>query len=421
MSTAVSFDNMLKKYMPYKLLEEEMTKRDYLLMKIDKDQSWKGGEMQVPFDGGAASSIAYGQLTAEADIVEDRHVLGTVPGYKEIWGSMVFNDHDLNKHDSMEQSFIKILPQKLEKFLGRMKEAVSINLLNGAHIVGLDTAAGASDLANGIVVVDRPARLAIGQYLEFGVVGTQRTDGGTVGAYVKSINMSTKAVTFNDAKDLAGATSDLSGTGFNLQVGDKAFIRGAITAGNGFTSLRDQLLSFANGGSANLFGQVKLSYPILQAINHDGSGITAANLLDKVFDYLNETKIVGKGMPTEVIMSYKNLASAMKQLQGSVAYTSEQPKTNVYGWTEINVIGVKGQLKLVGIQEMDDDIMHILDWRSLKLHSNGFFERRTSPEGSSYYEVRATTGYKYIVDTRFFGELVCSIPSYNGIVYGISY
>lgn len=414
MTTATSFDTMLKKYMPYSLLREEMTKRDYFLSKVEKDQKWKGGEMQVPFKGGNASSFAFGELTDVNDIVEDRYVLGTVPGYKEIWGSMIFNDHDLQRHGSMEASFIKILPDTIEEFVDNMKEVVSINLLSGAHLATLDPAAAASNLVAGIVVVDRPARLTIGQYLEVGTVGTLKASG-----YVKAINMSDKTIELNAAKDLSGAAVDLAAA--LVAAGDKVFVRGAITAGRAFTSLRDQLLAAANGGSASLFGVTKLSYPHLQAFNYDGSGINASNITEKIFDAYNETRQIGKGAPSDVLMAFKHIGNVMKSLEISRDYVASDTKANVYGWTELSVTGVKGSLKLVGIQEMDEDIMHILDWRTMKLHSNGMFERRTSPEGKSFYEVRTTTGYKYVVDTRFFGELVVNKPSHNGIIFGINY
>jgi hypothetical protein len=414
MATQVSFDNMLKQYLPYSLLKEEMEKRDYLLTKITKDQKWKGGEMQVPFRGGKASSIAYGELTDVAQITEDRHVRGTVPGYKELWGSMIFNDHDLAKHGDMAQSFIKILPDMIEDFLGCMKEAVSVNLLNGSHIVSYDSASLANDLVNGVIAVDRPARVTIGQFLEFGIPGVPRTNG-----YVKEINMSDKTLLINDDISLTGTDTDLAGAG--VVAGDKAFVRGAIAIGSGFTSLRDQLLSAAAGGSASLFGVTKTAYPHLQAFNADGSGITGANILESIFDAYNETRQLGKGAPTDVILSYKHLGNVMKALEVSREYTGSDTKASVYGWTEISVVGVKGQLKIVGVMEMDDDIIHILDWNSMKLHSNGMFERRTSPEGRSFFEVRNTDGYKYVVDTRFFGELVVSKPSYNGIIHSISY
>jgi len=68
--------------------------------------------------------------------------------------------------------------------------------------------------------------------------------------------------------------------------------------------------------------------------------------------------------------------------------------------------------------------MYIMDWRALKLYSNGFFERRESPDGNQYYEQRVAGpngGYKYITDTRFFGELVVDRPSYCGVIHTIDF
>jgi hypothetical protein len=114
----------------------------------------------------------------------------------------------------------------------------------------------------------------------------------------------------------------------------------------------------------------------------------------------------------------------MKQLEvgkGAFNVVPNSTKVNVYGWTEISIFTVKGVLKIIGIQEIDDDYIMFIDWRSLKLHSNGFFKKRVSPDGKEYYEVRATTGYYYITDICFFGDLVLSRPSYCGIMYSISY
>lgn len=430
-TTNVDFDTMIKRYMPYELLFEEVMKRDYFLGKVDKDQTWKGGEMQIPFMGAHASSISYGQLYDEANINEDKPVLGTVSGYKEIWGAMVFNDHDLQRHDNMAQSFLKILPDRLEAFIDRMKEAVSINLLNGSHMASLDVAAAASDLVNGVVVVDRPARLSVNQFFEVGVVGTNRAAAlADAGVYIGQIDISAKTVSVFEDKGLT-TPADLSGTGINVQAGDKLFVKGATVAGQGFTSLRDQLLSAANGGSATLFGISKLAYPHLQATNFDGAGIDKDNILGVLFDAYNATRELGKGNPTDLVMSFKNLGSCMRELElGSASsnkaygrgdFSVADTRVNAFGWTEIDVVGVKGKLTIVGVQEMDDDIIYMLDWRGLKLHSNGFFERRTAPDGKQFYETRSTSGYKYIIDTRFFGELVVTKPSHCGIIHSISY
>jgi hypothetical protein len=80
---------------------------------------------------------------------------------------------------------------------------------------------------------------------------------------------------------------------------------------------------------------------------------------------------------------------------------------------------VKGNLKLVGIQEMDDDVIPIIDWDSFKFCSNGGFKKNVDPDGNQYYKVRASSGYKYLCDVALFGELVCKAPHKSGIIHSI--
>jgi hypothetical protein len=420
---------------------EEAMKRDYFLGKVAKDQNWKGGELQVPFMGAHASSISYGQLTDEAKINEDKPVLGTVGGYKEIWGAMVFNDHDLSRHDSLEQSFLKIIPDRIESFVDRMKEAVSINLLNGSHIASVVFGDAAEDLANGIIVADRPARLQINQFLEIGIPGLPGVDNRTAaladgGVYITAIDMSSGALTVSATQ--GGAAVDLSTSA--IAAGDKFYVKGARevdAAGRtkGFTSLRSQLISnpLVAGSSSTIFGINKKSYPHLQSVEISGNGVVASGFLDLLFDAYNKTREIGKGNPTDMVMSYKNLAAAMRALElgGSEStggakstygreFSVADTRVSAFGWTEIDVVGVKGRMTLVGVQEMDDDVVYLLDWRGIKLHSNGMFERRTAPDGKQFYETRSPAGYKYIVDTRFFGELVVSKPSHCGVIHSLN-
>lgn len=413
-TTTANFNELLKRYMPYELLMEEAIKRDYFLTKVEKDNNWKGGLMDVPFKGAKASSYSFGSLVAEAAITKSKYAIGEVNGYKELWGAMVFEDHDLNRHGDLEQSFIKVAPDQIEEFIVGMKEKVSGALMNGEHFATV-TVNGTN---TGVLGVDRPERFEIGQYIDLGVVGTVKKSG-----WVGAIDMNTSKITVVTAmSDVDALTNKVDLTASTaVTVGDKAFISGAATSGKAFTSLATQILSLANGGSANIFGVLKTKYPFTQAQNFDGSSIDATNIMAKIFDFYNETRRIGKGNPTEVLMSYKHLASCMAILEGSREYLAKDSKASVYGWTEIEVVGVKGKLTLVAINELDDDKMFILDWTGIKLHSNGMFERRKSPSGNEFYEVRATSGFKYIVDIRFFGELVVSRPSYQGIIFGISY
>lgn len=410
MATTRTFSTMLNDYLANDLLKEELVKRDYLLSKVEKDDGWLGGPLIVPFKGAGASSVSFGALTAADDVAEDLYVRGEVTTQPELWGTMIFNHRDLMEHDRIsEKNFLKILPGAIEDFMDYLKNVTSTNLLNGAHFA-TSTVVGDS---SGNITVDRPDRFVIGQK-----VSIDDSDSSPQAGYVRTIAMDTGVVTIYDART-GGSVVNLAG----YAVGSKVYNVGQQSAG--FSSLRDALLSLANGGSTNLYGVAKTAYPYLQAINVSGAGITAANIMAQIFDALTTIRQRGKGNPTDVVMSYKNFASAIKAIEASKGSFNVSPgshSASQYGWTEIIVGSVaKGGLKLVGVQECDDDVIMFIDWRALKFHSNGFFRKRKSPEGNEYFEVRATTGYSYLVDVCLFGDLVVIRPSYCGIIHSISY
>lgn len=422
MGTSRSFQNMLNDFLPNDLLKEEAIKRDFILSKVEKDDSWigavgasqNGGALVVPFKGAGASSIAAGSLTASNDISEDAYVRGLITSQPEVWGSMIFNHRDLMEHESVsEKNFLKILPDAVDDFMDNMKNVVSVNLLNGKNFAALTADSTAND---GKITVDRPDRFMIGQKVQVNDTANVPATG-----YVSTINMNTSVVVLVTTR--GGATVvDFSANNKTVALSGKVYNDGFQL--NGMSDLRNALLSSVNGGTATLYGQTKTAYPYLQAINMNGAGITSANMVEKLFGGYTLTRRLGKGNPTDIVMSYNNLGIVMAIVEASKGAYNVKPgskSASQYGWTEITIGSVTNQeLKFVGVQEMDDDIVIYLDWRAIKFYSNGFFRKRKSPDGIEYFEVRATTGYQYIVDICLFGDLVVYRPSYCGIVFGIT-
>lgn len=402
---------MLNEYLPNELLKEEMIKRDYLLSNVEKDDSWLGGNLVVPFKAAGASSVAAGQLSASNDIAEDKYVRGGVSVQPEIWGSMIFNHRDLMEHGSVsDENLLKILPDTVDDFLTYMKFVVSVNLMNGAQFDKLTAAATSS---NGVITVAHPERFSIAQKVQVDSVTVQT-------GYVSAIDMNALTVTLVTTR---GGSTNVDFSAVNKASGTLVYNDGF--AANGMSSLRNALLSSANGGSSQLYGQTKTNYPYLQAINVSGATINAANIMEKIFDALTTIRTYGKGAPTDIVMSYRNFGSCIKVIEnskGAFNVTPGSQKASQYGWMELTVGSVaKGSLKIVGVQEMDEDVIYFVDWRALKFYSNGFFKKRKSPDGIEYFEVRAQTGYQYIVDICLFGDLIVLRPSYCGILYSISY
>lgn len=414
MATSRSFSSMLNQYLPNELLKEEMVKRDWLLTNVEKDNSWLGGDLIVPFKAAGASSVALGSLTDSTDISQDDYQRGSITTQPEVWGSMIFYHRDLMEHNKIsEQNFLKILPDTVDDFLSYMKMAVSLSFMNGPVLATL-TADGD---ASGHVTVDRPERLVLGQKVYL-------YDSSTAAAayYVTNIIMDTAVITLSATR--GGGAANVSA----YTVADSAvlYLDGAQTAANQLTSLKLSLLSAANGGGTTLYGKTKTAYPYLQAINVSGASITSTNILDSIFDAYTVIRNRGKGDPSKVVMSYKNFGSVLKRLETSKGAFHQDPRgtrVSVYGWTEVDIFGVAGKLTVVAIQEIDDSYICFLDTRPsvMKVYSNGFFRKRANPDGREYFEIRATSGYSYILDICFFGDFVLQRPSYCGILHSISY
>ena len=414
MATTRTFQDMLNEYLPNKLFKEELLKRDWLFSNVEKDDKWKGGKLIVPFKAAGATSVKMGGLTGATDIAEDQYVRGSIDDYKEMWGSMIFNHRDLMDHSGkiVEDSFLKILPDAVDDFMEYIKMVASIQMDTGPHMDTLTV----NGTVGGVITVAHVDRYQLGQKIGL-------KDGNTALAYfyVIGINVNTDEVTVSATR--GGAAADVSA--YTVAQAAKVYTDGADTTY--FTSIRDVLLSAANGGSATVHGKSKVAYPFLQAVNVNGASITASNILDKLFDAYTEVRKKAKGRADRFVMSYKHFGSVLKLIENKAngaanwQITVEDKKASLYGWDEVVINSVKGKLTIVGIQEWDDDVIAILDMKAMVFRSNGFFQKRKSPEGLEYFEVRNTTGFQYIIDISLFGELEINKPGHCGIIYGISY
>lgn len=418
-TTNSSFNDMLNQYLTYDLLKTEAKKRSWLWDKAQHDEGWKGGALIVPFESAAASSISFGSLTADTDVSQAINVRGSISTYKEVWGTLTFNQKDLVQHDGKvsEKSFLKLLPGQIEGFMNLFTEKMSQQILSGSVQATL-TADGTS---GGDITVDRPERFHIGEKVTLDDDNSAAAD-----YYIREINLNTGVISLsasahNYATNAAGATANVSA--YTVAQNAKLYMVGALTdSANPFTSLKAALLPSGTGiGSSSLYGVTKTSSPYTQAIAVDGASVNASNILAKIFDAFTQIRKVGKGMPNKVVMSWKNLGSCMKLIElAKGGYKQvDSDKAEIYGWTSITVQGVSGSVELIGIPEMDDDVIFFLDMGAFKFVSNGGIRKHKTPDGLEFYTKRATTGYSYFVDLFLFGDLVVHAPRNCGVLHSI--
>lgn len=416
MGTDRDFQDMLNEYLPNSLLETEFVKRDYFMNKVEKDNNWKGGKIPVPFRAAGATSVKFGGLTAAGNVSKDKYIRGSIDDYQEVWGTLAFDHRDLMDHSGKvnEDSFLKILPKQVDDFIEYMKMVCSINIMAGPHFATLV----GDGQAGGTAVVDRIDRFQLDQMFTLDDGNSSQVD-----VYVTAINVNTDTITVSAT--VGGGALDISG--YTVAQGAKCYHDGILVAGtptNKFQSVKDALLSAANGGGATLHGKTKLAYPYLQAANISGVGISATNILDRIFDAATRQSKLGRNLGAiEVVMAQKHLGSVMKLIEaqkGGYKVSEGSRKASEFGWDEIEITSVSGKrLKLVGVNEMDEDAIMLIDWTALVFRSNGFFKKRTSPEGKEYFEVRNTTGFVYLLDIALFGELEVNAPTKCAIIHSV--
>lgn len=416
MATTRSFSSMLQEYITGDICKEELIMRDYVVQKVKKKNDWKGSTIPVPHKKGGASSVSFGSLTAENDVSEDDLVRGELNSYVEMWGTMKFNHTDIIQHDGEvnEDSFLDILPDQLEEFMDYVKEVTSVQLGSGPHFAKA-TADGGAD---GTVVVDHPERFDIGMK-----VTLDDDDTAAASYYVTAIAVETDDITLSATR--GGSAADISA--YTSGQNAKFYHPGVFDSGGNhdtFLSMRDVFLSATNGGAASVYGNTKLSAPILQAWNESGSSVTAANILEKLFDFMANARKRGKGRFTELLMDLTNYGSILKliEVQKGGYRVVEDETASQYGWFETTIASVTGQrIKIVGIQEWESDVISAVDWRSFDFCTNGFFRKRKSPDGREFYETRGTGGYSYLVDLCLFGQMRYCQIGHNAILHSISY
>jgi len=425
MGTNRDFSSMLNEYLSIDLLKEELIKRDYVLQKVDRDDGWKSGTIPVPFEGQHASAVSFGSLTDTTNIAKYKYVRGQLTSYREAWGSLQFNHRDLMEHDGKinEKSFLKILPGQVDDFVTYMKMVIAVNMLGGPGFATL-TVSGTS---GGVIEVDRVDRFTIDQEVHLIDGNTAEGTYYVIAIDVNGGTLGEGAVTLSASR--GGAAADVSA--YTTTQAAYCLHPGAST--DSFTSLETQLLSAANGGSATIFGQSKTAYPYLQAIQYPGTSMSATNVLSTLFSaYAKRQKHAKSGKLPEVLMSYKHFGSVLTALEngggtnpgvpykGAYNVVPGSREVSVFGWQKVTIGSVSGELlTLVAIQEKSDSTIMFLDWDSITLYTNGFLQRRTAPDGLQYYQVRATSGFTYILDHVLAGDIVCKAPWKNLIIYGI--
>lgn len=112
----------------------------------------------------------------------------------------------------------------------------------------------------------------------------------------------------------------------------------------------------------------------------------------------------------------------MAYLEGATTPYKQFGPTMVYAdYTEIEVGGIGGNIKLVGIREFEDTWMALIDPQYLDLKTGPMpFKVLESPDGLKYYTIRhETNGYAYLTDLVLRGDFIYRNPASATVIHSI--
>lgn len=416
------FSTLLKKVQVPKIIFSDLAKNMFMFNAMPKDQTWHGGEYEFAKRTAIANTIRRNVLAAKGSINKIEAVKPAESSLVKFFHSSEYDmlDLDLNNRysdGSKAASYIKLIKDQVKDTSEHFKNVLSRDILAGG-MIDKATVSGTSGGVLGVTFYER-------FHKNMHIVVRESDGPNAVEGYVRAVDPSAKTVTIYDAVS-GGSAVDLSA--YTVAKGTEVYhidtvntSTGALVSGSSMNDFRSSLLSSANGGNATIHGITKASYPEFQAHNFDMSGATAENLLEKLYEAMLEIKRVGRGNPADILLSYTNFGYAVKNLELSDRFKAMDDK-KLYGFDGISILGPTGQrIRLVPEPEMDNDVILFWDRSSVELAGTKFFENETMNKmGQPFYVDRATTGYVYIQDIKFYGNLIWQRIEKSGIGYGLS-
>ena len=454
-----SFGNMLNDMMTERYVRLHYFRDTYLWGKTkDKVKGWNGNPAPIGFEAGYTANYQSGFGLIDTDNIQSNStVRGTIQEYKQIYTAWKFKYDDVHRVKTSQVPKSAMYAQTIDKEVGLGKDNfmyyLNQTMLTGAVYLPISAHTIASSAIT-TITTDRPQRVTLEQRLILKGVHSSTTE--YVQAFVRGIDMNTGVITLGKAMKgtIAGPTHKLIADSMAIDTANAFTSTHFATANtanvtvhlpgderdNGFTSLKEQVLPASLGGSDELFGLTKASYPMLQSIYTDGSGwgISVAEMLHKIHDFFakarkrsqlytygqqgmkGETGIRSawkRGAPfTDLLMSDSWFSVFQKYFEVTRPdYFSimKGSQINYYDAQTFILMGNSGTaLRFVSSEGMSDDLMYIIGENVFKFMSHSLIEM-IRPHRDVYTFIRQGAGGKpeYIVDAFIYGDFIVKRPS----------
>jgi hypothetical protein len=398
---------MLKKYLKEEIFDAKLAERSYIWKNVKKQYDWNGGVYGVPVRQNGFSSVQMGVLPAASDISEATFAEGSISGHKELTMSAIFNERDLAKHGYSEASYLDKIIELAEELPKVAADQMDAQILRGSGTLSFATANGT---VGGAITVAEPWLFQPQMKVEILDNDTAVANGGTT--YVRTVDINTGILTIFNART-GGAAVDLS----LYTTAQNARVRMVGSASESFLDLKTALLPLAQGGADSIYGLTKASYLPLQSHYTSGSAFTASTILKDLLKVYFQNRKMGRGEVTEIWVSTGAFANAASGLESQRQYMVKD-KSAGYGFNSITLVGTEGEVKLVGLNSMPNDLAVFVDWSAIKFCGMPLKKKMYGEAGVNFFPIRNTTGIQFVTDMTLAGDFIIQ-PGKMAIVHSI--
>ena len=398
-----TFAYALKELYPKEKIEFLAHKNSQLMMRLKKDTNFTGEQFKQPVQYGHGAGVSHTFSTAQTNRSEVKGTAFTVTQAAGYSVASIKNQVVLNSRGN-EGALLSALQSEMDGAISNLSRQMAVEIIrDSSGAIGVCTS-----ITSGVVVL--ATRNDVNNFF----VGQKLVTAASITASLDSSTADT-VLAIDRAAGTVTVASSPNGT---YSVGQIIFAAGDYVSASdrlAITGLETWITS--SSSPAALFGVTRTT-DVTRLSGVKLSGATG-RVDELVYEIATRCAEEG-GSPNLAIMSYGRFNVLQQELGSKVQYVRKEfgdAKVGTVGFSSVVVPGPAGDIEVVPERFCKDTEAFVLSLDSLCFRSAGPAPHIDDLDGRSI--LRESDDAALQVRVQYFGNLVCSAPGWNGVIYSM--
>ena len=400
MSSAVdltSFAAILKTLYPDGVPENVASRNRVWLSMVNKKDGFTGANMVQPIFYGNPQGRAATFSNAQANVTSSKQIAWTITRAHD-YALLTIDAETIAASRDNRGAFVEARKQEIDMMLDELGRSASLALYgNGSGALAQVSSATAT--TNGVITLltaEAGKNFSVGQWIVAYSAETGGSQRGSVAVQVTAVDEDNGLVTFT-----GGPLTGLTANDYLFTDGDR---------GNKMKGLAGWLPLTAPTSGDNWFGVDRSVDPVRLA----GCRLaTPSSSIEENLLTLNEKIVRVGGKPNMALLSHSNFASLAKELGSKVIFPNGNDGRGDVGFGSLYIHSSSGVLRVYPDPDCPSDRGYVLTSSSFTLHHLMGFPHLDTMDGNQALRQATSDGIE--VRARYWGQLVCKAPAWNGV------